>query len=201
MLRLPSVLDVGFPAGLSTTITSWSSYKTGKGNPAFAALIPVWLISIMSPGFSLYECKVTGLSFILILPLCRSFLILVLGESGYCSSRNSISVIFLFKVIFNSKYFYFPPFLPFPPSPFLSIVPLHHCTVVPLLIFLPPRFEALIKPLLQITVNTPQTRNNLFGPVEIFSDSLRRPYYWRMGSNIPHIHGLIGKFKLFRRHC
>ena len=52
---LPSVLEVGLPGGLSTTITHWSSYKTGKGSPALAALPACLLISTISPGLSGYE--------------------------------------------------------------------------------------------------------------------------------------------------
>jgi hypothetical protein len=97
---LPSMLDVVIPAGLSTTITCWSSYKTGNGRPALEVFSEYNLKSIVSPGFKRYECNVTDLSFTRIVPLCNSFLILVLGVSGYCSIRNSNRVNDLFIVVF-----------------------------------------------------------------------------------------------------
>src|SRR5450759_2780860 len=99
MFLLPSVLDVDIPAGFSITITFSSSYNTGKGREIFDAFNSCWLTSTISPGLSEYEFNVTGLLFILITPLCNNFFILVRGESGYCSARNSIRVNDLFTVV------------------------------------------------------------------------------------------------------
>jgi hypothetical protein len=56
---------------------------------------------MISPGLSGYECNVTDLSFIRRVPLYSNFFILDLGESGYCSARNSIRVNDLFTVVFK----------------------------------------------------------------------------------------------------
>ena len=94
-------LDVAIPAVLSITITYWSSYNTGNGRLALVAIPGRRPVSTKSPGLSGYECSVIDLLFTLTVPLCKIFFIMVLGESGYCSIRNSNSVCDLFMVVFK----------------------------------------------------------------------------------------------------